>query len=210
MKRFHRTLLGIALFIAISSATICGVYHYALDRYADQLDDALGAITHDPPTATTEGTGPKPDVQPVPQPPAAGPATSPTQPRPAVTPPTNSSEPQPPQGTSTASNPEQALANAATADLNLSSTEKADVSLALDILGKMTMQEKLFFFQTVARFTPSELLELYRLFREGDSGSMDELKQKLVSRFTADDIERIKEIAEKYRPETETAPPHNP
>lgn len=85
------------------------------------------------------------------------------------------------------------------AGLGLTASECRHAESLLPVLGRMGLQEKLFTLQCISRFSVSELIQMFRWYRQGDGTALQQIKQWFYERFSAEDIERIRQIAEKYR-----------
>jgi hypothetical protein len=119
-------------------------------------------------------------------PPVADPETAET------TQPPETAAPKPPSGTA-------AVVVEATEGLQLSDSEMEMVSDLPSLLKQMTAQEKLMLVKTLAKFSPSELLGLYREYSSGDADAQQAIKEAVKTKFSAEDINLIKQMVAKYR-----------
>lgn len=178
-----------------------GAYQYLINHYSSQIDlilaDLLDDHREDAPTSGTEdqvtehpsteplATDPNPPATPQSRP-ETGSSSEGSKP--------NSSQTPEPGGTSPAN-----VVDKATANLNLSAEERDKAESADEILEQMSTSEKLMVLKTLNRFSTSELLEMYRIYSGGDAEAIAELKKAIKAKFSAEDIELIKQMAAKYR-----------
>jgi hypothetical protein len=207
-KRFG---IVIALHLVVILLAVWGGYVHFSSLYQEKLNEVIEALIAEPEAkpdvnATTE---PPPDVMAdaagwdLPQgakaaEPAAESATRPPQVGYTPMPET------PPAGKQTAP---LALSDAliepaavaAAAGLSLSASEQSELTSIIGFISQMTLEEKLFCLRAASRFTPAELLSLYRLARRGDGPSIEQLIEKLEAKFNVDEIARIRNLALRYR-----------
>jgi len=65
-------------------------------------------------------------------------------------------------------------------------------------LKNLELQDQLFTMQMLRKFSAGELQEMYRLYADGNK-SRGELLKKLREKFTPEELQRIKEVYQKYK-----------
>lgn len=177
-----------------------GAYQYLINHYSGQIDlilaDLLDDRNEDAPSPVVESQATE---QPTIEPPTTDPMPPATpQPTPATEPSSEGSNPsssQTPEG----GNSPASVVDQVTSTLTLSEDERDKAESADEILEQMSTSEKLMVLKTLNRFSVDELLEMYRIYSGGDAEAIAELKQTIKAKFTAEDIELIKQMAAKYR-----------
>lgn len=211
--------IGIVFLVALLAVggIAYGAYQYLLHRYAQQIDDLLSDLIDESatdadsepelPIASTQP--PETSTQPPAQSGSANPSTTPDQQvdAPAQTdaedettqtsePPDN--EQTEPDATATTEPMGEAIVDA-TAGLSLTDSEMDLVGDLPSLLGQMTSDEKVMLVKTLMKFSPNEILNLYRLYQSGDAETKAQVKEQVKAKFTDEDIDLIKQMAAKYR-----------
>ncbi|NLY53717.1 MAG: hypothetical protein GX060_03720 [Firmicutes bacterium] len=76
----------------------------------------------------------------------------------------------------------------------------ADRANFLAIVAKMDLSEKAIVARTIAKLSPSEILEIYRLYKQGSSEAYRNLDEILMQKMSDEDFERLRALAAKYGP----------
>ncbi len=203
--RLRKWLIGLAVVLVLVPLVAMGAVNYMGRKYAKQIDNMLSSLLEpeipdlelitdmpdeeNPATATTEPQGQT--TSPAPSPPAAATvevsgAVS-TPPETSVTP---EQKPGETAATGTTTTPDKQVVKPP------AGIAASDQTTALAIFDKMSMAEKISVVQTVTKFSTGELLEYYKLYKQGDK---ETIKAKLRAKLTADDYEKIRQLAGKYR-----------
>lgn len=182
---WKRAGLTIGICVTLLVAGGYGVYRYVLHRYAYQIDEIVSGLIDDSvaPETTPSPAAVEPQENPAPN-------AKPDQSKPTAEAPSD-----PPSGNSAQTG---AIAQAAEG-LNLTGQEQAKAESATDLLEQMSTTEKLMVLKTLNRFSTTELLEMYRIYSQGDPVAVAEIKAKIKAKFSEADIELIKQMAAKYR-----------
>lgn len=197
-SRLHKWLVVLALVVVLLPLLAMGAVNYVGRRYAREIDELLASllepeipdlglamggevVKETPGQTTTEPTEPVSSPNPAPstkEP--TGVTTTPSTPRDEQT---TIAPKEPTQGATT---PPGGIA-------------ASDQQTAVAIFEQMNMAEKVAVVQTVAKFSTSEMLEYYKLYKQGDKEATANIKSRLKAKLTADDYEKIRQLAGKYR-----------
>lgn len=66
-------------------------------------------------------------------------------------------------------------------------------------LQKLTWQERAMVLRTLTKFSPTEMLEVFRLYKQGSLEAYRSLDAIIMQRVGEEDFERLRSIAQKYR-----------
>lgn len=183
----RKWIIVLALVVTLLPLLAIGALNYAGRRYASEIDDLLASLLEQDPTESSDaGPGlvetPPTGTEPSPSPPDV-PPTSET---PPVDP--NSGEPVKPEPSSPPVGPAAPPGIGAT-----------DQQTAVAAFEQMNVAEKVTVLRTVSKFSTSEMLEYYKLYKQGDKEAIATIKSELKAKLTSDDYETIRQLAGKYR-----------
>lgn len=193
---WKKTGLTIGICVALLAAGGYGVYQYVIHRYANQIDEIVSSLIDDSvaPETTPSPAAVEPQENPAPN-------AKPDQSKPtgATTVPDTKPTAEPPSDPTSGNSAQTGAIAQATEGLNLTGQEQAKAESATDLLEQMSTTEKLMVLKTLNRFSTTELLEMYRIYSQGDPVAVAEVKAKIKAQFSEADIELIKQMAAKYR-----------
>lgn len=196
-SRLHKWLVVLAVVVVLLPLLAMGAVNYVGRKYAKEIDELLTSLLE----PNMPELGLVIDNTVVTEPPNT--VANPDEPISSSNPAPANSEP---NGTTKApSTPRDDQGTTAPSEPQLGTTTPPsgiaadDQQTAVAIFEQMSTAEKVAALKTVAKFSSSEMLEYYKLYKQGDKEAIANIKAKLKAKLTVDDYEQIRQLAGKYR-----------